>query len=335
DFHYFRGSDYDNQQVDILHRYKKFNGQEGNSLPTNHTNIWGYNESYSTQATTLPDNEDINHDNTLSESESYYQYHVKLTPNDITPNNIGRNFITDMHQATTQTVDGRNRTINWYQFRIPINAYEKKIGTISDFKSIRFIRIFFKNVDKPVICRMAKLELVRDEWRTYNYSLLTPGEYIPNDDINTSFNLAAVNIEENGSRIPVNYVLPPGIDRQQSAATANIIKLNEQSLSFRICGLKDGDARAAYKNMNIDVRSYGHMKMFIHAEAGPGSDALNNNDLDCFIRLGSDFTDNYYEYDIPLQVTRPGSYGSDDASRYAVWPLANEMDLEFSELQAT
>jgi cell surface protein SprA len=332
DFHYFRGSDYDAKSVSILSRYKKFNGTEGNSLPTGQTNVWGYNESYSTQANTLPNTEDVNHDNTLNETEAYFQYKVHLTPGAIQKNKVGTNFITDVHQATKQTVDGRLRTVDWYQFRIPITEYEKKVGSIDDFKSIRFIRVFFKNVDKPVICRMAKLELVRDEWRRYNYSLLSPGEYIPND-ANTTFNLAAVNIEENGSRSPVNYVLPPGIDRQQSAATATIIKLNEQSLSLKVCELQDGGARAAYKITNMDVRSYKKIRMFVHAEAGPNGDPLNNNDLDCFIRLGTDFTDNYYEYALPLQVTPPGSYGSDDASRTKVWPTANEMILSFSDLQ--
>jgi len=333
DYHYYRGTDYDNRSVGVLDRYKKFNGAEGNSLPSGSTNRWGYNESYSTQASTLPNTEDANHDNTLSETEAYYEYQVKLTANDIKESNVGKNYITDYHQSTKPTLDGRTRTVDWYQFRIPIAEYTKKVGTIDDFKSIRFIRIFFKNVDKPIICRMAKLELVRDEWRRYNYSLLSPGEYIPNDDVNTSFNLAAVSIEENGSRKPVNYVLPPGIQRQQSAATANIIQLNEQSLSLKVCGLKDGDARAAYKTLNIDVRSYKTVKMFIHAEAGPDGMPLRNNDLECFIRFGTDFTDNYYEYSIPLQVTPTGSYGSDDASLYKVWPAANEMVLPFKYLQ--
>jgi cell surface protein SprA len=333
DYHYYRGTDYDNQSIGILGRYKKFNGPEGNSIPSGVQNQWGYTESYSTQATTLPNTEDVNHDNTLNETEAYYEYRVKLTANDIKETNVGRNFITDYHQSTKTTIDGRLRTVDWYQFRIPITEYSKKVGTIDDFKSIRFLRIFFKNVDQPVICRMAKLELVRDEWRRYNYSLISPGEYIPNDDVNTSFNLAAVSIEENGSRKPVNYVLPPGIQRQQSAATANIIKLNEQSLSLKVCGLKDGDARAAYKTMTMDVRSYKTIRMFIHAEAGPDGSPLNNNDLECFVRMGTDFTDNYYEYVIPLQVTLPGAYGQDDPSLYKVWPAANEMVLSFSELQ--
>jgi len=333
DYHYYRGTDYDNQSLGILARYKKFNGAEGNSLPSGSPNLWGFNESYSTQASTLPNTEDVNHDNTLSETEAYYEYKVKLTANDIKESNVGKNYITDYHQSTKPTIDGRTRTVDWYQFRIPIAEYTKKIGTIDDFKSIRFIRIYFKNVDKPVICRMAKLELVRDEWRRYNYSLISPGEYIPNDDVNTSFNLAAVNIEENGSRKPVNYVLPPGIQRQQSAATANIIKLNEQSLSLKVCGLKDGDARAAYKTLNIDVRSYKKVRMFIHAEAGPDGLPLHNNDLECFIRMGTDFTDNFYEVTIPLQVTPPGSYGGDDNALYAVWPAANELVLTFADLQ--
>lgn len=67
-YHYFRGSDYDADEVSILERYKQYNGPEGNS-PTSELSP----EGYPTSATTLPDVEDINHDNTLSESEAYYQ----------------------------------------------------------------------------------------------------------------------------------------------------------------------------------------------------------------------------------------------------------------------
>jgi cell surface protein SprA len=60
--------------------------------------------------------------------------------------------------------------------------------------------MFFKNVDKPIVLRFARLEFVRGEWRKYGFDLLQPGLYIPNDDANTQFDIAAVNIEENGGR---------------------------------------------------------------------------------------------------------------------------------------
>ncbi|MDQ3108939.1 MAG: cell surface protein SprA [Bacteroidota bacterium] len=335
-YHYYRGSDFDAAQTPILQCYKRFNGVDGNSPTLGQPNDEGFSETYSTQATTLPNQEDINRDNTLAENESYYEYRVKLTPNDINPNNNGNNYITDVYTTVAKTKDGRDRPITWYQFRIPVRSYTAKVGNIENFNSIRFIRVYFKGVDKPVVCRFAKLEFVRSDWRKYNYSLLSPGEYISNAQSGTEFELAAVNIEENGNKTPVNYILPPGIIREQNVQSATIVRLNEQSLSMKVCNLEDGDSRAAYKtSANLDVRSYKKIRMYIHAENRAGSTTtLADNDLSAFIRMGSDQTDNYYEYSIPLKVTAPGVYGANDENdRLKVWPEANNLELEFELLQ--
>jgi cell surface protein SprA len=335
-YHYYRGTDFDNAHTPILECYKRFNGVDGNSPTEHQLNDDGYSENYSTQATTLPNQEDINRDNTLSENESYYEYRVKLTPNDINDQNNGNNYITDVYHTHVTTIDGRDRAITWYQFKIPVRSYTAKVGNIENFNSIRFIRVYFKNVDKPVVCRFAKLEFVRSDWRKYNYSLLSPGEYISNDQSNTEFDLSAVNIEENGNKTPVNYVLPPGIDREQNVQSASVVRLNEQALSMKVCDLEDGDSRAAYKTAaNLDVRSYKKIRMYIHAENRAGSTTtLANNDLSAFIRMGSDQTDNYYEYSIPLKVTPAGVYEpNDENARLQVWPEENNLELEFELLQ--
>lgn len=330
-FHYFRGSDYDAAPLNTLQRYKDFNGTENNSRTTEASP-----EPYPTQGTSLPDVEDLNRDNNLSTIESYYQYHISLKPGDFALG-VGNNYITNVYETNAQNVkDGTTKPIKWYQFKIPIKSPENRIGSIEGYQSIRFFRMFLKGVDKPIVLRFARLELVRGEWRKYGFDLLQPGLYIPNDDANTLFDIAAVNIEENGNKQPVNYVLPPGIERQTNAGTANLIRLNEQSLSLTVCNLEDGKSRAAFKNVNFDVRSYKKLKMFVHCEASPNTaDVLNHGDLHAFIRLGTDYTDNYYEYEVSLQVTPPGVYnGSSDDDRYRVWPEANEMIIEFAKLQA-
>ncbi len=331
DFHYFRGTDYDNANVKALDRYKKFNGMEGNSRTTEQSP-----ESYPTSASLTPNVEDINRDNNLSTAEGYYQYHISLKPNDFA-SGVGTNYITNVFPTNGQNIkNGVSKPINWYQFKIPIKTPEQKVGSIENFQSIRFIRMFIKGVDKPIVLRFARLELVRTEWRKYGFDLLQPGIYIPNDEATTLFNVAAVSIEENGSKEPVNYVLPPNINRQINVASANLLALNEQALALTVCDLKDGDGRAAFKNVDLDVRSYKKLRMFIHAEGSTTSTPLNNNDLHVFIRLGTDYTDNYYEYDIPLQVTPPGYYnGTNLDDQYRVWPEANDMVLEFGKLQTT
>ncbi len=333
-YHHFRGSDYDALSLNILDRYKMFNGLEGNS-PTSDQ----FTESYSTSATTRPDIEDINNNNNLDFRESYYQYSVQLNPQDVNPSNVGNNFITNVLETTVSTPDGNTRSIRWYQFKIPIREPDQVVGDIQDFKSIRFMRMFLKGFNKEIVLRFARLELVRGEWRKFDGDLLSPGDYIGGDGDETSFNIAAVNVEENSQKTPVNYIIPPGIDREinpNPSTGSTTQQLNEQALVLDVCDLNDGDARAAYKPMDIDIRRYKRLKMFIHAEERDPAFPLNDDDVSVFIRMGSDFNDNYYEYEVPLKVTTPGSYNTDnnsnEADRLIVWPEANNIDLQFSKL---
>ena len=318
-FHYYRGTDFDNNETPLLKRYKSFNNLEGNSSTTEQAV-----ESYSTSATSTPNSEDINRDNTLAESESYFQYKVRLSPQTM---NISNPYISDVLETTITAKNGDSRIIKWYQFRVPVYNPEKVVGAIQDFKSIRFMRIVLSDFSDPIVCRFATLELVRGEWRRYNLDLTEGGEYIPNDiDDETLFDVSAVNIEENGQRNPINYVLPPGIEQNIDNTTTTIRKDNEQSLVLKICNLKDGDSRAAYKTSDLDVRAYKRLKMFVHAEGN--DDDLLDGELSCFIRLGTDFTSNYYEYEIPLKSTNHGDNG-----RSEVWPLENNIDIRFEDFQ--
>ncbi len=331
DFHFFRGDDYDpsSPTLNTLERYKRWVGLEGNSPVAT--------GSYSKSATNAtPNVEDINKDNSLSTSESYYQYHISLKPSDFAAG-VGNNFITDVLERPVTAENKTTKNIKWYQFKIPLKTAEaQKIGDIEGFQSIRFMRMFFKNVDKPIVMRFARLELVRGEWRKYGFDLSSPGIVIPNDDNNMQFDISAVNLEENGSKKPVNYVLPPGIEREINSSSAKLLAINEQAMSLTVCGLKDGESRAAYKTTSLDVRQYKTLKMYAHAEASPDlSQPLRDDDVHMFIRLGTDYTDNFYEYDIPLKVTPAGNYlGTSESDQYRVWPQANEMVLQFSKLQA-
>ncbi len=325
DFHYFRGPDYDNEAKTILKRYKNFNGTDGNS-PTDQQTQDEYGVNYPMQSTTLPDGEDINRDNTLSESERYFQYQIDLSPSKMV---IGQNYIADILDATTGRLpNGTTSTIKWYQFKVPVQSPDKIIGGIQDFKSIRFIRVFFRGFSDSVICRFATFDLVRSDWRKYNYSLLSPGEYIPNDNQTlTNFDVSAVNLEENGQRSPVTYLVPPGIDREINYSSTTMQQLNEQSLSMKVCNLFDGDARAIYKTCDFDMRKFKTLKMFVHGEASVNESDLHDADLTVFIRLGSDFKNNYYEYEMPLVVT---PWNNNDAEE--IWPEANRMEITLNEL---
>ncbi len=317
DYHYFRGADYDKEELGILERYKEFNGSEGNSVPTELSP-----ESYPTSASTQPDIEDINDDNTLNEYERYYQYKVSLRREDMV---VGKNNISDVKVRDVKLKNGNTEKVTWYQFKVPVKSPNAVFGSISDFKSIRFMRMFMKGFSQPTVLRFATLNLVRADWRKYTKDV--DGKIGVNSP-NTQFDISAVNIEENASRKPIHYVLPPGIERVIDPANPQLRQLNEQSLVLRTIDLEEGDAKAAYKNLSMDFRNYKRLLMEVHAEAISGY-PLKDKDLSLFVRIGSDYNYNYYEYEIPLSLTDPnGAYKSEnEADRLAVWPDENRLDL--------
>lgn len=319
-YHYFRGNDYDQQNLGILGRYKKFNDPQGNSPITSSTS------AFSSAATTIPESEDINRDNTLNESEDYFQYRIDLDP---TQMNVGSNFIASKQTRNVKLPNGNFENETWYQFKVPIREFNQRVGNISDFRTIRFIRMFLQGFQDSVTLRFARLELGRNQWRRYMFSLQNPGENIPEADLrNTEFNVVSVSLEENSRREPVPYAIPPGVDRQLAAvANGQNVQLNEQALSLQVCGLKDGDARAAFKEVGIDMRQFSNLRMFMHAESQVGQTPLNDGDVRAIIRIGSDFTNNYYEYQVPLKITNPGTTNPE-----AIWPMENRIDLPLDDL---
>jgi cell surface protein SprA len=318
DYNFYRDDSYDAAELNILERYKKYNGMEGNS-PTTEMSDTANVDGYPTQGTNMPDLEDINQDNNLSETESYFQYKVSMRPNDMV---VGKNFITNVQEYTNGT-----KTERWYQFKVPIKDFERKVNGIQDFRSIRFMRMYLKGFDEEVLLRFARLELIRGEWRRYLEDLTQPGESVQTDPNLTTFNIGAVNVEENDQRSPVKYEIPPGILREVDPSQTYQRQLNEQSLVLDVCNLQDGDARAAYRNVQFDVRTYKKLKMYVHAEEVNSLLPFNSNDLTLFVRLGTDFSDNYYEYEMPLQETQWGATLAED-----IWPEGNNVEIVFDDL---
>jgi len=323
-YHYFRGPDYDDNNVKIAERYKYFNNPEGNSPASEQVS----GVSYQTQSTPLPNTEDINKDNTLSEAENYYQYVIDLKPQKMI---VGQNYITDIHEAVgVKLQNGGTTNVKWYQFKVPIRTPDKVVGKIQNFQSIRFMRMFLKGFEENITLRFATLELVRGEWRKYNSDLLMPGDYVPGNPAGqTSFDVSAVNIEENGKRTPVPYVIPSGIEREVNQASTNLQKLNEQSLSLRLINLADGDARAIYKTTDFDFRQFKYLKLYAHAEKVNANDNPKAGELHLFIRVGSDFKQNFYEYDIPLSYT---DWYTSALNPDAIWPEANNVNIDLEKL---
>lgn len=321
DYHYFRGSDWDEMRAPILQRYKYINNPQGNSPDSD-----SRSESYDTSYKSTPDVEDINQDYTLNEYEKYFQYRVSIRPEDLV---VGNNHIVDKREYSQTWRDNTKSTVTWYQFRIPIDEFESRQGNINDFSSIRFMRMFLTGFKKPIVLRFGTFDLVMGKWRTYDQPLSAAS--------GGTLDASSVSLEENGEKTPVNYVLPPGIRREQDPSQPQLVEANEQALSLVVKNMSTGEAKAVYKNSTLDLRQYKRIQMFAHANAlEQNTTRLQDDDLSVFIRLGSDYKNNYYEYEIPLKLTEPRS----NYNRYvladckAVWPEENMLDVPLSVFTA-
>ena len=321
-YKFYRGGMWDSQEADILTRYKRYNGTEGNSPDASNST-----ESFTTTATTLPDIEDINSDNTLNEYERYFQYRVQIRPEKMV---VGTNYIADKITSNVRLENGNVEAVTWYQFKIPLRQFDERIGNIRNFKSIRFIRMFMTDFEQEKHLRFGTLDLVRGEWRTYNKELHPPGQAPISQ---ATLDVQAVNIEENSDKTPVNYVLPPGISRVTDPGQPQVLRQNEQSMLLRVHNLAPGDARGVYKTTSYDMRQYKRLQLFVHAEKLI-DDVTNLRDfeLTCYIRIGTDMVNNYYEYEVPLRLTPPGVYSSSFADREIVWYPENMIDFAFEIL---
>ena len=314
----------------ILARYKNFNSPEGNS-PINN------GSEFSTAATLYPDAEDFNRDNTLNETEEYYQYTVNLKPKTDPSMQIGQNYIVDRKDVVVSLADGTTRTETWYQLRIPVSQYDGKVGNIPDFKSIRFIRMYMTDFEDSAVVRFGELQLSRNIWRKFKYKVDSTGLFTSAS--NSTFNVGAVNIEENDTRDPLPYRTPADIDRQQTLSNNGVNLLqNEQAMTLQYCNLNQLDAKAVFQTFgNRDLRQYKKLSMYIHSEkAKTFTNPVNDGDLTAVIRIGSDFINNYYEIRIPLYNTPLDAavkLGADSrAYNDALWDPRNSLDLDLIAL---
>ena len=237
-YHYYRGSDFDAAKTSIMDRYKRINNPQGNS-PASDNQTEGYDTSYKTG----PDVEDINQDYTLNEYERYYQYRIPISDDELQAYNRGANpegsHIVDHRDYKAKLRNGDSITVRWYQYRVPLTEYDSKIGSINDFTSIRFMRMFLTGFEEPIVLRFGSLDLVRGEWRRYKQNLQTSA------GAETGLlEMSAVNVEENTDRQPVAYVLPPGITRVTDPGQPQLTENNEQALCLTVKNLSQGESKA-------------------------------------------------------------------------------------------
>jgi cell surface protein SprA len=310
-FQFFRGTQLDAIDASIIKRYKDYNNTQGNSPTLNQSP-----ESYTTSSSTYPDVEDINRDQTMNTVESYYEYKISMNQADLVK---GRNFIVDEKTTTVSLENGDSQQTKWYQFRVPIRN-GVPINGISNFNSIRFIRMFLTKFKMPVVIRFGELDLVRGDWRRYTRTIdpaIDPDRELTQSELE-GFEVGVVSIEQNNG----SYIQPPGIERERLQGTTTVQLQNEQSVTLKVNNLEPNKTRAIYKNISIDLRRFKNLKMFMHLQEneGEGGGILSDDDFSAVIRLGSDLNDNFYQIEVPLKVSTSGS------SAFDIWPEANNLD---------
>lgn len=312
-------------------RYKRFNGTEGNSQANS-------GSAGVQSGTNLPDAEDVNRDNSFDENEAYFEYEI---PFKAVQGTSGQNVLDTINlKYWVEKVEGRvdktntnSATRTWHHFRVPLEA-GKRYGQINDLRSIRFMRIVVKDFEQPTTLRFAKMDLIRNQWRRYRPSRNSQGFTIDTDNGVNTLELASINIEENSKKQPFNYVIPPGIPREiLRTSYALNAQQNEQALALNFKKLQPKACKSAFKLFSSDLRIYENVKLFVHAES-PELVAAEAGRLDgkmkVFMRVGTDFERNYYEYELPLTMSKTadltGSPGS-EAFAEQIWKNENTFDF--------
>ncbi len=147
DYHYYRGSDYDNLALPIVARYSRYNGLEGNS-----TSNFPIVEQYPTTSSSLPNKEDIDNSESLGLENAYYEYHIEIDHNSFIS---GTNFIDTIRFAQgIHTIDHSIHSLYWYHFKMPIQDYTSTHGNVQTLSELKMIRLYLTNFSDPVTLRL-------------------------------------------------------------------------------------------------------------------------------------------------------------------------------------
>ena len=299
--------------VSLLERYRLFNHPQGNA-PTRDARIGLGNP--------VPDAEDLNSNRSLETNESYFEYAVPIVNSGGEIDVNAAQFVTDS-RSTMNPETGEEEI--WYRFQIPIASPTATQGDLSSLRSIQFMRIVMAGFEQQKTFRLADFELVRNQWRR----LVPECDEGPDDGVD--FIVNEVGIQENGRREPFRYVLPRGIQQERIFSTFSNILQDENSLALNVIGLTDSCEMMMTRLTRLDMRQFDDLEMFVHAEER--GQPLEDGDLSVFIRIGKDFLNNYYEYEVPLvfsdsTITDPlidgnGDFIDFDAYQAEVWKEDN------------
>lgn len=273
------------EETGIIERYTNYNNPQGNA-PDANSRIGTGNP--------IPDAEDLNDNRSLEQSESYYEYELEIENDGGEIRRKPGDFITDVREVTNTNTGEREQ---WYRYRVPIQL-GTPINGIQGFRSIQFIRMYMQGFSKKKTFRLAEFELVRNQWRQLPIDSTCFGDGGVNE---VEFVIDEIGVEENSNKEPFRYVIPRGIKQERLFNTFSNVLQDEKSLKMNVCGLPDSCEAMIYKLTEPDLRLFDNLQMFVHAESVDPT--LQDGDMALFVRIGKDFYNNFYEYEIPLSLS--------------------------------
>ena len=279
-----------------------------------------------------PDTEDLNRNSAIDTENNYFQYEVPLSKAAL--DSLARPERSDDYIVSE--IQNNNQGTGWYKVRIPIRDFTRRVGNIQDFTLVESIRLWTTGHEVPITLRMATLELVGSQWRTStdvaeDDTLSTP----PDED--AALSVTSINNEEDAI-----YQIPRGaIVSQTRNARGGTQNSREQALVLGAENLRAGRQLGVFKTFSqgYDLLKYSNLRMFAHLNGTLG-DGARLSDLSeeegrskarLFVRLGSNQTNDYYEYEQPLTPTDP-TMVPDDAPDQLWRPQMNSMNLRLSAL---
>ncbi len=237
----------------------------------------------------FPDTEDLNGNKDIDKINSYFRYEIPLDTSIVNnPFIAGGGAIKDNGNKST-----------WYQFKIPLKEFKKKIGSPT-FSLVEFIRLWISGTDEEIHFQLTEFNLVGSQWQK-----IVDGIHVTDKD--SVLTVSNVSIEDNPE-----YYSPKGLVREidRTNPDQNIAK-NEQSLELIIKDLEDGDSRTVVKYLikPLDVFNYSEMKLFVHGDLDTSESSIsyqnyldeNDRGTDLYFMFGADST-NYYEYIRPTRA---------------------------------
>ena len=268
--------------------------------------------------TSRPVTEDLNNNGVLDTENSYFQYAVPLNEETLRTQSDPEATDNFVVERISESEDGKG----WYLVRIPIRNPDRSVGGIQDFGRIETMRLWTTGHTSPTTLRFAKMELVGSQWRDSEEVALEENNVTPVDLEESRVFVESINTEENAAiyRRPIGSLVT-----QVRDPSGGQVDGREQAMVLRMENLDADRQRGVFRTYGqpFDLLKYSNLRMFTHFHgrlaSGESLADLAERDLDearkkarLFVRLGSNETDDFYEYEQPLTPSRPTSGNADE-----------------------